>query len=53
MGKSQTGRVEIWERKMMRLTDLPHCASQAVTWANELALGNKKGTKICLVGESG
>ena len=32
---------EIWESKMMGLTDFPYHECQAVTWANGIALGDR------------
>ena len=44
----ENGRIggwEIWERKMTVLTDFPYHACQAVTWANEMAMEDKRDMK--------
>ena len=37
----RSGGWEMWELKMMGLTDLPYHACQAVTWANCIAMGDR------------
>ena len=35
------GGWEIWEQKMMELTNSPYHSCQAVTWAKSIAMGDR------------